>query len=158
MHKPGLAFNLTLRLCLLGWHSLGEHPLVMSIILQIVHQLHLVIGTTSLAWLSSHGPKWDAWCICMNIMKVTQDIQRHSGELNIKWEDTVNNHMLALVIYTLSTSNNNTFKKTTTFYLFTQHNYDIIGTRILFIWIRLFINSSSDCTKASQTTQVSQST
>ena len=68
-------------------------------------------------------------------------MQRHSGELNIKWEDTVNNHMLALVIYTLSTSNINIFKKTTTFYLFTQHHYDITGTRILFVWIQLFISS-----------------
>jgi hypothetical protein len=34
--------------------------------------------------------------------KVAQDIQRHSGELNIKLEDTVNHHMLALVIYTSS--------------------------------------------------------
>jgi hypothetical protein len=33
--------------------------------------------------------------------KVAQDIQRHSGELNIKLEDTVDN-MLALVIYTSS--------------------------------------------------------
>jgi hypothetical protein len=39
----------------------------------------------------------------------------------------------------------------TTFYLFTQPNYDIPSTRILFIWIRLFISSSSDHTKASQT-------
>jgi hypothetical protein len=31
--------------------------------------------------------------------KVAQDIQRHSGELNIKLEDTVDNQMLALVIY-----------------------------------------------------------
>jgi hypothetical protein len=42
---------------LLGWHSLGEHPLVKSIILQVVHQLHLVVGTTSLARSSSLGPK-----------------------------------------------------------------------------------------------------
>jgi hypothetical protein len=83
----------------------------MSIILQVVHQLHLVVGTTSVARSSSLGPIWDARCICMNIMKVTQDIQRHNGELNIKWEDTVNNHTLALVIYTLSTSNINTFKR-----------------------------------------------
>jgi hypothetical protein len=34
--------------------------------------------------------------------KVAQDIQRHSGELNIKLEDTIENHMLALVIYTSS--------------------------------------------------------
>ena len=44
----------------------------------------------------------------MNIMKVAQDIQRHSGELNIKLEDTVDNHMLALVIYTTSAFNINT--------------------------------------------------
>jgi hypothetical protein len=49
----------------------------------------------------------------MNIMKVTQDIQRHNGELNIKWENTADNHMLALVIYTLSTFSINTIKKTT---------------------------------------------
>jgi hypothetical protein len=61
----------------------------------------------------------------MNIMKVTQDIQRHNGELNIKLEGTINNHMLALVIYTLSAFNINTIGKTTTFYLLTQHNYDI---------------------------------
>ena len=34
--------------------------------------------------------------------KIAQDIQRHSGELNIKLEDTADNHMLALVIYTSS--------------------------------------------------------
>jgi hypothetical protein len=137
-----------------GRYSLGEHLLVMSIILQVVHQLHLVVGTTSVAQSSSLGPIWDARCICMNIMKVTQDIQRHSGELNIKWEDTVNNHTLALVIYTLSTSNINTFKKTTTFYLFTQHNYDITCTHILFVWIRFFISSPIDRTQASSTTQI----
>jgi hypothetical protein len=87
-------------------------------------------------------------------MKVTQDIQRYSGKLNIKWEDTVNNHTLVLVIYTLSASNINTFKKTTTFYLFTQHNYDITSTRILFVWIRLFISSPIDRTQASPTTQI----
>jgi hypothetical protein len=38
----------------------------------------------------------------MNIMKLAQDIQIHSSELNIELEDTVNNHMLALVIYTSS--------------------------------------------------------
>jgi hypothetical protein len=38
----------------------------------------------------------------MNIMKVAQDISRHSGELNIKVEDTVDNYMLALLIYTSS--------------------------------------------------------
>jgi hypothetical protein len=68
-----------------GWHSLGEHPLVMSIILQVVHQLHPVVGTTSLAWSSSVGPKWDARCICMNIMKISQDIQLHGSELNTKF-------------------------------------------------------------------------
>jgi hypothetical protein len=41
----------------------------------------------------------------------------------------------------LSAFNINTIKKTT-FYLFTRHNYDITSTRILFIWIRLFISSS----------------
>jgi hypothetical protein len=64
--------------------------------------------------------------------KVAQDIQRHSGELNIKLEDTVDNHMLALVIYTLSAFNINTIKKTTIFYLFTQHKYDITSTRIYY--------------------------
>jgi hypothetical protein len=34
--------------------------------------------------------------------KVAQDIQRQSGKLNIKLEDTVDNNMLALVIYTSS--------------------------------------------------------
>ena len=34
--------------------------------------------------------------------KIAQDIQRHSGELNIKVEDAVDNHMLALLIYTSS--------------------------------------------------------
>jgi hypothetical protein len=33
---------------------------------------------------------------------VAQDIQRHNGELNIKLEDTVDNHTLVLVIYTSS--------------------------------------------------------
>jgi hypothetical protein len=40
-----------------GWHSLGEHPLDKSIILWVVHQLHLVVCTTSLARSSSLGPK-----------------------------------------------------------------------------------------------------
>jgi hypothetical protein len=31
--------------------------------------------------------------------KIAQDIQRHRGELNINLEDTVDNHMLDLVIY-----------------------------------------------------------
>ena len=52
--------------------------------------------------------------------KITQDIQRHHGELNVKLEDTIDNHTLAFVIYTLSASNINTFKKTTPFYLFTH--------------------------------------
>jgi hypothetical protein len=34
--------------------------------------------------------------------KVAQDIQGRSGKLNHKMEDTVNNHTLALVIYTSS--------------------------------------------------------
>jgi hypothetical protein len=51
--------------------------------------------------------------------KITQDIQRHHGELNVKLEDTIDNHMLALVIYTLSAFNINTIEKMTTFYLFT---------------------------------------
>ena len=34
--------------------------------------------------------------------KIAQDIPRHSGELNIKVEDTADNHMLALLIYTSS--------------------------------------------------------
>jgi hypothetical protein len=34
--------------------------------------------------------------------KVAQDIQRHSDELNIKLEDIIDNHMLALVIYASS--------------------------------------------------------
>jgi hypothetical protein len=86
--------------------------------------------------------------------KITQDIPRHHGELNIKLEDTVNNHTLALVIYTLSAFDINTFKKTTTFYLFAQHNYDITSMRILFIWIRLFISSPIDRTQALPTTQI----
>ena len=36
--------------------------------------------------------------------KIAQDIPRHSGELNIKVEDTVNNHTLALAIYTSSSA------------------------------------------------------
>jgi hypothetical protein len=35
-------------------------------------------------------------------MKVAQDIQIHGSELNIKLEDTVNKHTLALVISTSS--------------------------------------------------------
>jgi hypothetical protein len=40
-----------------GGYSLGEHPLVKSISLQAVHQLHLVVGPTSRARSSSLGPK-----------------------------------------------------------------------------------------------------
>ena len=86
--------------------------------------------------------------------KIAQDIQRHSGELNIKVEDTVDNYMLALVIYTSSAFNINTIKRWQIFYAFTQHNYDITGTRILFVWIRLFISSPIDRTQASLTTQI----
>jgi hypothetical protein len=68
-------------------------------------------------------------------MKVAPDIQRHSGELNNKLEDTIDNHMLALVIYTLSAFNINTIKKMTTFYLFTQHDYDITSTRIYYAYL-----------------------
>jgi hypothetical protein len=57
---------------------------------------------------------------------------RHSSELNTKLQDTVNDHTLALVIYMLSAFNINTIKKTTTFYLFTQHNYDITSTGIYY--------------------------
>ena len=64
--------------------------------------------------------------------KIAQDIQRHSGELNIKVEDTVDNYMLALVIYTSSAFNINTIKKMPTFYLFTQHDHDITSTRIYY--------------------------
>jgi hypothetical protein len=42
---------------LVGRYSLGEHPLGKSTILQVVHQLHLVVGTTSLSQSSSLGPK-----------------------------------------------------------------------------------------------------
>jgi hypothetical protein len=64
--------------------------------------------------------------------EIAQDIQRHSGELNIKLEDTVDNHMLALVIYMASAFNINTIRKTTTFYLFTQCDYDITSTHIYY--------------------------
>jgi hypothetical protein len=64
--------------------------------------------------------------------EIAQDIQRHSGELNIKLQDTVDNHMLALVIYMASMFNINTIRKTTTFYLFTQRDYDITSTRIYY--------------------------
>jgi hypothetical protein len=66
--------------------------------------------------------------------------------------------MLALAMYTLSAFDINAIEKTTTFYLFTQHNYNITSTHILFILIWLLSSSSSDHTKSSQTTQVSQST
>jgi hypothetical protein len=66
----------------------------------------------------------------MNIMKVAQDIQIHGSELNIKFVRHHNNHTLALVIYMLSAFNINTIKKTTIFYLLTQHKYDITSTRI----------------------------
>jgi hypothetical protein len=89
----------------------------------------------------------------MNIIKVAQNIQGHSGELNNKMEDTVTT-TFALVIYTLSTFNINTVKKMTTCYLFTQHNYNITSTHILFIWTRLSISSPIDCAKASPPTQV----
>jgi hypothetical protein len=46
--------------------------------------------------------------------KIAQDIPRHSGELNIKVEDTVDNYMFALVIYILSTFSINTINKMTT--------------------------------------------
>ena len=65
--------------------------------------------------------------------KIAQDIQRHSGELNIKVQDTVDNYMLALVIYTSPAFNINTIKKMTTFYLFTQHDHNITGTSIYLI-------------------------
>jgi hypothetical protein len=43
--------------------------------------------------------------------KVAQDIQRHNGQLNIKLEDNVDNHMLALAIYTsLSTQRQHHWK------------------------------------------------
>jgi hypothetical protein len=44
----------------------------------------------------------------------------------------------------------------TTFYIFMQYKNDITSTRILFIWIRLFISSPIDRGKASPTTQVQQ--
>ena len=62
--------------------------------------------------------------------------------------------MLVLAIYALSSININTIKKMTTFYIFTQHKNNITSTRILFIWIRLFISSPIDRAKASPTTQV----
>jgi hypothetical protein len=62
--------------------------------------------------------------------------------------------MLALVIYTLSAFNINTIKKVTTFYLFTPHKNNNTSTRILFIWIQLFISSPIDRAKASPTTRV----
>jgi hypothetical protein len=77
---------------------------------------------------------------------VAQDIQRHSGELNIKLEDTVDNHMLALVIYSLSTFNINAIKHV----IYLRNT----STHILFIWIWLFISCPIDRAKASPTTQV----
>jgi hypothetical protein len=44
----------------------------------------------------------------------------------------MNNHTLASVISTLSAFNINTSKKMTTFYLFTQHDYNITSTRIYY--------------------------
>jgi hypothetical protein len=44
----------------------------------------------------------------------------------------MNNYTLALVIYTLSAFNINTIKKMKTFYLFTQHDYNITSTRIYY--------------------------
>jgi hypothetical protein len=64
--------------------------------------------------------------------KIAKDIPRHSGELNIKVQDTIDNYMLALVIYTSSAFNINTVKKMTIFYLFTQHDHDITSTRIYY--------------------------
>jgi hypothetical protein len=49
--------------------------------------------------------------------KVVQDIQRHSGELNIKLEDIVDNHMLALVIYTSSSATHQHHWKDDDYYL-----------------------------------------
>jgi hypothetical protein len=48
--------------------------------------------------------------------KVAQDIQRHSGQINIKLEDTVDNHMLALAVYTSSS---------------TQHQHHWKGRRLI---------------------------
>jgi hypothetical protein len=56
--------------------------------------------------------------------KVAQDIQRHSGELNIKLEDTIENHMLALVIYTSSGIVVTTTGKMTTLTLLNQDKHD----------------------------------
>jgi hypothetical protein len=39
-----------------GGYSLGEHPLVKSILLWVVHQLHLVVVARSLARSSPLGP------------------------------------------------------------------------------------------------------
>jgi hypothetical protein len=105
MHKTGARLEFNTLIVFAGWHLLGEHPLVMSIILQVVHQLHLVVGTISLARSSSLGPKWDARCICMNVMKnITRYTKTHGSELIINLEDTVNHYTLALVIYTLSSA------------------------------------------------------
>jgi hypothetical protein len=48
---------------------------------------------------------------------VAQDIQRHSGELNIKLEDTVDNHTLVLVIYTSSGIRNQYHQKDDNYFL-----------------------------------------
>ena len=68
----------------------------------------------------------------MNIMKNTTRYTKTQQRTNIKLEDTADNHMLALVIYTLSAFNINTIKKMTTFYLFMQHDYDITSTHIYY--------------------------
>jgi hypothetical protein len=48
--------------------------------------------------------------------KIAQDIQRHSGELNIKLEDNVDNHMLDLVIYTSGIRSHYHWKDDDTYY------------------------------------------
>jgi hypothetical protein len=70
-------------------HHLHDHPL------SILNKMH-----DAYVWI------W--W-------KIPQDIQRHSSELIINLEDTVNHHTLALVIYALSAININTIKKMTHF-------------------------------------------
>jgi hypothetical protein len=57
MHKTGACLEFNTYIVFAGGYSLGEHPLVRSILLWVVHPLHLVAGTTSLARLSSLGPK-----------------------------------------------------------------------------------------------------
>jgi hypothetical protein len=49
--------------------------------------------------------------------KIAQDIQGHSGELNINLEDTVDNHMLVLVIYTSSSAPHQHHWKDVDYYL-----------------------------------------